>query len=66
MTKTTTKTPKMRYATARKDYTCARCNRTIRRGTVYARLERPPLTYHRECALNAPRYDDDHSHEEEQ
>ncbi len=59
-TSTTTKTPAIHYATARKDYTCARCNQPILRGTVYARLERPPFQYHRECAPHAPHYGDDH------
>jgi hypothetical protein len=46
----------LHYVTARKDYTCAKCQRNIVRGETYVRTDRPRLTYHRHCAPQTPTY----------
>lgn len=50
--------PILRYATARRAYVCTHCHKRIQRGTVYARLDRTLLKYHRACAPKRPNYQD--------
>ena len=50
--------PILRYATARRKYTCAVCRQPIARGATYARRERQPVRYHRMCAPQPPQYRD--------
>ncbi len=49
----------LRFTTARRVYTCVRCNQPIQRGTLYARHGRQPVHYHVACAPGAPTYAND-------